>query len=111
MKHHARSLAAILKVGDRGVVRGSGMTTPHSIRCGGKFCETATVIDPVAGVSSPSPTAGDSARPYAPSHGWEWSGIFFQTATLSAMIVIDCMAAWLRVAYSTISRCTRSPLV
>jgi hypothetical protein len=39
------------------------------------------------------------------------SGMFFQRAKLSAMIVVDCMAAWLMVAYSTISRCTRSPLV
>src|SRR6516165_1155720 len=37
------------------------------------------------------------------------SGIFFQLVRLSAMIRVDCMAAWLKEAYSTISRCTRAP--
>src|SRR5215831_11011967 len=35
------------------------------------------------------------------------SGTFFQWVRLSAMILVDCSAAWLKVAYSTISRCTR----
>src|SRR5215471_21305120 len=36
------------------------------------------------------------------------SGTFFQWVRLSAMILVDCSAAWLKVAYSTISRCTRA---
>src|SRR6478736_5243556 len=36
------------------------------------------------------------------------SGTFFQWVRLSAMILVDCNAAWLKVAYSTISRCTRA---
>ena len=37
------------------------------------------------------------------------SGALFQLLKLSAMTFVDCMAAWLKLAYSTISRCTRSP--
>ena len=39
------------------------------------------------------------------------SGTFFQPVRLSAMILVDCSAAWLKVAYSTISRCTRAAFV
>src|SRR6267142_559982 len=33
------------------------------------------------------------------------SGTFFQCDRLSAMILVDCIADWLNVAYCTISRC------
>src|SRR5262245_35289044 len=45
---------------------------------------------------------------YALMLGVSLSEGFFQLVRLSAMILVDCMAAWLMVAYSTISRCMRA---